>query len=166
PGGMGQGAPGGKGRRMPGLAPPGGDIGDPFSFGDTILQGQGPNYPGAGPMGPMGPGGGQRGGPMGPGGPGGMGPMGPGGPGGPGVPSVGGGEQDRVTFTRWVYNKEGSKYAFIIDKAGHVVQIEAIGLENNRVKTKRGIGFGATFAQVLKSYQQPDGYEIGGENLM
>jgi hypothetical protein len=117
--------------------------------------GAGPGGPGA-PGGPMGPGGPGMGGPGRPGG------MGPGGPGG--APGVGGGEQDRVTFTRWVYNREGSKYAFIIDKAGHVVQIEAIGIDNNRVKTKRGIGFGATFAQVLKNYQQPDGYEIGGEN--
>jgi hypothetical protein len=101
---------------------------------------------------------------MGPGGPGAMGPGGMGN--GAGVPNIGGGQQDRVTFTRWVYNKEGSKYAFIIDKANHVVQIEAIGLDNNRVKTKRGIGFGATFAQVLKTYQQPDGYEFGGDNLM
>jgi hypothetical protein len=96
--------------------------------------------------------------------------MGPGGPGGgapgAGVPSLGGGAQERTTFTRWVYNREGSKYAFIIDKANHVVEIEAIGIDNNRVKTKRGVGFGATFAQVLKTYQQPDGYEIGGDNLM
>ena len=71
-----------------------------------------------------------------------------------------------MTFTRWVYNKEGCKFAFIIDKAGRVVQIEAIGIDNGRVKTKRGIGFGATFAQIFNSYSQPDGYEIGGDNLM
>ena len=47
-----------------------------------------------------------------------------------------------------------------------MVQIEAIGLDNGRVKTKRGIGFGATFASIMRSYSQPDGYEIGGENLM
>lgn len=96
----------------------------------------------------------------------GMPPMGGMGGKGGGVPGLGGGEQDRVTFTRWVYDREGCRYAFIIDKVGHVVQIEAIGIDDNRVKTKRGVGFGATFAQIIRSYDQPDGYEIGGENLM
>lgn len=71
-----------------------------------------------------------------------------------------------MTFTRWVYNRDGSKYAFIIDKLGHVVQIEAIGIDNGKVKTKRGLGFGSTFADLIKGYHQPDGYEIGGDNLM
>ena len=143
-------------------------ISDTFSFGDVVLNqraGGPPGEPGGMPN-PGGPGGMGPGG-VGPGGPAGRG--GPGVPGGPGggsgVPGANGGSADRVTFTRWVYNREGSKYGFIIDKQGRVVQIEAIGLDNARVKTKRGIGFGATFASVMKGYQQPDGYEIAGDNL-
>jgi hypothetical protein len=71
-----------------------------------------------------------------------------------------------VTYTRWVYNRGGSKYGFIIDKFGRVVQIEAIGLYNNKVRTRRGVGFGATFAQIIKKYNAPDGYEIAGDNVL
>jgi len=178
PAGMG-GPPGrGGGSSGPGNAGAASNIPDPFDLGDTVLDQAGRGMPGGrgrpggpnsigGPppgMGPGGPGGGRNGGfpggpPGGPGGPGG------GAPGG-GAPGAGGGATDRVTFTRWVYNRDGSKYAFIIDKAGRVVQIEAIGLDNGRVKTKRGIGFGSTFASIIRNYSQPDGYEIGGENLM
>ncbi len=161
-GGAPRGFPGGAGRgKGSDVIGPVTDISGSFDFGDTMLM-QGKAGGGAGMTAGLDPsfggGGGGQGGP-----PGGM----PGGAGrGGGAPAMGGGAQDRVTFTRWVYNRQGSKYAFIIDKVGHVVQIEAIGIDNNRVKTKRGIGFGATFAQVMKSYQQPDGYEIGGDNLM
>jgi hypothetical protein len=65
-----------------------------------------------------------------------------------------------------VYNRGGSKYGFIIDNQGRVVQIEAIGLQNNRVKTRRGLGFGATFAQIIKTYGTPDGYEVGGDSIL
>lgn len=172
PGGMGGGmgmppgapagapGPGGRGRDR--------EFFGPFDTGDISIDQAGASMP----M-PPGAGGGMRPpGMPGPGGPGGM-PGVPGGMGGPGgkggfngPPGVGGGEQTRVTFTRWVYNREGSKFAFIIDKSGHVVQIEAIGIDNDRVKTKRGVGFGATFAQIVRSYESPDGYEIGGDNLM
>ena len=181
PGGMGP-AGGGPMGRPGGRGDKGGDItfGDPFTLDDVSLdqKGRGPaggtamGGPGAmgGPMGQpggMGPGSGARGGGM-MGRPGGMGPGGGGIPGAPGggAPGGNGGVGERTTFTRWVYNREGSKFAFIIDKAGRVVQIEAIGLDNGHVKTKRGIGFGSTFASILKSYSQPDGYEIGGDNLM
>ncbi len=185
PGGMG--APGGPGGRgMGGRGKGGGgsansaanQMSDPFSFGDVVLNqkaggmgaGAGPQAPppGFGPGMPGQGGGGNAGAPgafPGAGGMGGPGMAGAGGPGGAGVPGGGGGSADRVTFTRWVYNREGSKYGFIIDKSGRVVQIEAVGLDNNRVKTKRGVGFGATFMTVMKGYQQPDGYEIAGDNL-
>jgi len=163
----------------------GADIANPFDFGDTLLrQGPPPGY--GGPQGY--PGGGSTGGPPpGYGGPGGY----PGGSGGgypgaggppPGIPGVPGGAGgrggsgggapapagtgERVTYTRWVYNRGGSKYGFIIDKANRVVQIEAVGLQNNKVKTKQGLGFGATFAQIIKKYGDPDGYEIAGDNVM
>lgn len=76
------------------------------------------------------------------------------------------GSAERVTYTRWVYNRGSSKYGFIIDKMGRVVQIEAIGLENMKVRTRRGVGFGATFAELVKKYNTPDGYEISGDNVL
>lgn len=165
PGGPGMGGPGGPNGRAGG----GGSSGaassgaaeifpDPFSLDDTSMNQRMRGGPRQGMAGGGGPG-------MPPGAGGGA-PGGPGGPSGAGVPTGNGGASDRVTFTRWVYNREGSKYAFIIDKAGHVVQIEAIGLDNAKVKTKRGIGFGSTYAAIFKTYSQPDGYEIGGDNLM
>jgi len=177
PPGMRGGAGGAGGMSPGGLSAPGsrgGDFIDPFGFGGQTPAYQGPMGmpPGAGPGSATGRGGPGGGGPpaagMYPGAGGQGGPPGMGGKGGMGggVPGAGGGTQDRVTFTRWVYNREGSKYAFIIDKQGHVVQIEAIGLDNARVKTMRGIGFGSNFAQIVKDYKQPDGYEIGGDNLM
>ncbi|MDR3691247.1 MAG: hypothetical protein P4L46_17840 [Fimbriimonas sp.] len=177
PGGL-PGAPGGMGRpgnSPAGYGPPPGygapDIGrgkeqmtDSFNLGDmTLMQKAGglgaPMAPGMSGGGAMGRGAASM--PDGAGGmPGGM----PGGMGG-GIPGGNGGSADRVTFTRWVYNREGSKYGFIIDKSGRVVQIEAIGVDNTRVKTRRGIGFGSNFSNILHTYQQPDGYEIAGDNL-
>jgi hypothetical protein len=96
-------------------------------------------------------------------------PGGGGAPGGSpgGAPGRGfGGAADVASFTRWVYNRGGSRYGFIIDKFGRVVQIEAIGLQNAKVKTRKGIGFGNTFAQVIKAYRVPDGYEIAGDNVL
>lgn len=156
PGGFPGGSGGRSGRGAPsgGASSPGGGRGEerfsnPFAFGDETLRqaaasGDGP------PPGAPGPGGG-RGGP-----PGGF----PGGPGG------GGGAATPATLTRWIYNRNGSKYGFVIDKLGNVVQIEAIGLQNRKVKTKRGVGFGATFATLIKTYGNPDGYEINGDSLL
>jgi hypothetical protein len=171
--GPGAGGPGGAGGpaggRGGGFGPPGRGGGgpggamapdawnDPGALGDTFLQGMPAMAPGAGGQGP----GGGPSGPMGPtGGPG--GPMGPGGGGGAGNAGSGG----RILFTRWVYNRNGSKYGFVLDKSNRVVQIEAIGLTNSRVKTARGITFGSTFAQLIKKYNQPDGYEISGDNVV
>lgn len=175
-GGMGGGPAGGAPRGPSGGGSPGGaSFGPPtgggggggasssdFSFGDWVFrQAGGPK--GGGPMGgpSMGP-------PQGMGRPGGAPPgMGGGGEGGAGVPpSAGGGAAENATFTRWVYNRSGSKYGFIIDKKGRVVQIEAIGMSNPRVRTSQGVTFGNTFAQVIKKYKTPDGYDISGSNLM
>lgn len=166
----GGGGPGGAGAAS--MTP--GDIspGD-MSFGDYVLRqmspgGQGGKMPGR-PGGMSGPPPGMGGPPPGfggapsmPGGPGGMG----GRPGAGGVPGGGGGSATNATFTRWVYNRSGCKYGFIIDNKGRVVQIEAIGLTNPKVRTSQGITFGNTFAQVIKKYQTPDGYDISGDNIM
>jgi hypothetical protein len=77
-----------------------------------------------------------------------------------------GGSSGRILYTRWVYNRSGSKYGFVLDKSNRVVQIEAIGLANAKVRTSRGVGFGSTFAQLIKKYSSPDGYEINGDNVV
>jgi hypothetical protein len=168
----GGGAPGGPAGGPPGDIPgiPGGGRGgkggaagaaadmNPGSFGDDILQGG----KGAAGVGAPSPGPGGQGAPGAPGvGPGG----GPAGPGGGGM-SGGGTSSGRILYTRWVYNRNGSKYGFVLDKSNRVVQIEAIGLSNSKVKTARGATFGTTFAQLIKKYNAPDGYEINGDNVV
>jgi hypothetical protein len=113
------------------------------------------------------PAGGQGGPPPGIGAPPGQGAPTAGGTGGQGggVPGAGG-NVDKVQFTRWVYNRDNNKYGFIVDKFGRVVQIEAIGLTNPKVKTKRGITFGSSYASVFKAYANPDEYEISGETVV
>lgn len=168
-GGPGAGAPGipggGRGGPARGGGPGGGGAGGaidwsreggPFGFADNLMQ-VGPSdlgapSPGAGGPPPQG---GQGFGP----------PSGGGAPGGGGgVGNAGGG--GRILYTRWVYNRNGSKYGFVLDKSNRVIQIEAIGLTNPRVKTARGIGFGSTFAQLIKKYNAPDGYEINGDSVV
>ncbi len=126
-------------------------IGDPFDTGMSNYQAVGGKIPaGAGP-----PGGGPS--------------IGGGGGGAKmGGPSGGTtqGSASFVEFTRWVYNRGASKYAFVLDKFSRVVQIEAIGMMDSRVKTRRGVGFGTTFGNVIKKYSAPDGYEINGDNIV
>lgn len=84
------------------------------------------------------------------------------------------GSDNKVIFTRWVYNRAGSKYGFVIDKFSRVIQIEAIGISNPRVHTARGIAFGSSFAQIIKRYNRnpdgsanaPDGYELSGDSFV
>lgn len=153
PGGPGfgpAGGPPGSGRGGPAGAP-GDAFSNPGDLGNTFLQQVGAG----GDATPMG-------GAPGAGGPGPG--AGAGAPGGGGVGNAGNG--GRILFTRWVYNRGGSKYGFVLDKSNRVVQIEAIGLSNGKVKTSRGISFGSTFAQLIKKYNAPDGYEISGENVV
>lgn len=124
-------------------------IGDPFSGGETFNQrGGGMNLEGGG-------GGGQQGG---------------GGSGGGIGPAGGGGgaqtDANRIIYTRWVYRRGSSKYAFVVDKFNRVVQIEAIGLADSKVGTSRGIRFGSTFSNVIKAYNVPDAYEISGDSIV
>lgn len=160
-GGGGLGAPGGRGFGGGGGAGasqsaaqsnfPGG-VGT-FDFGDQILRSQGgmtPSVSGASDVG------GQQGGGEG----GGQGMSAAGGGGG------GGQQASTARFTRWVYNRSSSKYAFVIDKFNRVVQIEAIGITDSRVRTGRGLGFGSSFSKIIKTYGAPDGYDISGNNLV
>lgn len=62
----------------------------------------------------------------------------------------------------------------MLDKYNRVIQIEAVGLSNSRVHTKRGIQFGSQFGTIIKKYaknpdgesNQPDGYEISGNSVI
>jgi hypothetical protein len=76
------------------------------------------------------------------------------------------GTNTTTSFTRWVYNRNGSKYGFILDKFNRVIQIEAMGLTNARVKTKKGLTFGSTFASVIRRYGAPEAYEINGDIIV
>ncbi|HVT14395.1 MAG TPA: hypothetical protein VHE55_19180 [Fimbriimonadaceae bacterium] len=158
-GGKGGGAP----MNAPIPPPPGGssdvhapNLGSDFGFGDGVLDRQGK----MGGQGGMNPGSltapGQTG----------SGPMKGGGGNNGGAGGVGASDSDRVTYTRWIYNRNASKYAFILDKFDHVIQCEAIGIQPGRVKTRRGVTFGSSFATILKKYGAPDGYEISGDNIV
>ncbi len=150
--------------------PLGGFIGDPF--GTNLRQGGPPAgfRPPAGPPGGAGRGSGSgaaaagdddgRGGPGGPG----AGPRGAAGS-GAGV-GAGAGATDRVTVTRWVYNRGMARYAFILDKFNRVIQIEAVGMNDSKVRTTRGIKFGSSFGSIIQTYKSPDGYEISGNNIV
>ena len=130
----------------------------PFNFGDQLIRQFGPPG-GDDDLGLGRPGGGGQGRTGGPNGPNGSGASGGGGAAG------GTGNTERTMFTRWIYNRNGSKYAFVLDKFNRVIQIEAIGINNSRVRTSRGVTFGDTFAKLIKTYGAPDGYEIGGNNV-
>jgi len=162
----GRGLPGGgkgpAGTAPMGMAPSAGSIGPGvpgdfgFDGGGSDLQRGAPGPAGVG-VAPAPGGGGAS-----PGGGGGMGPA----KGGMGGGSASGGESDRILYTRWVYNRNATKFGFIVDQWDHVVQCEAIGIEPGKARTRRGITFGSTFAQVIKKYQAPDGYEINGDSIV
>lgn len=161
-GGGGRGAGGGGGRFGGGRGGGGADFTTPFGFGDQTLLLQGPSSGGSG--------GGSQGGPSGTFGPRTGSPQRSPAPGigstPAGVPAPQAPGQTvqvaAANYTRWIYKRGGGKYGFILDKASRVVQIEAIGLENNKVRTRRGIGFGATFAKIIRTYGLPDSYDVGG----
>ena len=171
PGGGGNAGGGGRPGAGPGpggLAPGGGasQAGDSFNapggfgFGDELLRLQ-----------RGGRGGPDQGDDMG-GGP----PTGPQGGPGNGGPSIGGGggrnmggnagSGSKILYTRWVYKRGPAKYGFILDKFNHVVQVEAIGMNDPKVRTAKGVKFGSTFGDVMNKYQNPDGYEINGGQIV
>lgn len=71
-----------------------------------------------------------------------------------------------VTFTRWVYRRGTSRYSFVLDRFNRIVQIEAVGLKDSRVRTRRGLSFGSTFGEVIRRHGAPDAYDISGSNIM
>ena len=138
---------------------PDGMIGDPFNTGtlNQFAPEDDPRGGGGPPSRPSaagaGGGGGSRGG-FDPGG----------GSGGSGIENAGTGASTR--FTRWVYKKGTSQFAFVFDRRNRVVQIEAVGLNDYRVKTRRSVKFGSDFSSIIKSYGAPEGYDVGGNNLV
>ena len=97
------------------------------------------------------------------GGPG-PGAQGPGGGGGAGAPAAIAGS--RLLFTRGVYKRGNSRFAFILDKFNHVIQIEAIGTADSRVYTNRGIRYGSQVKDIILRYGAPDAYEIQGDQIV
>lgn len=87
-------------------------------------------------------------------------------PGGGGGANAGGEQSSRVTLTRWVYKRQNAHYAFIFDKFNRVVQIEALGVKDTRVRTRKGMGFGNTVQQLIQKYGAPDAYEVGGQHIV
>lgn len=130
-------------------------VGDPFGDGKEWKQARGPQATNDTDGDPGG-----RGGAPGAGGRGGN----------TGDPGSGGGaaagSSGKVIYTRWVYKRNNSRYAFVMDKFNRVIQIEAIGMKNSSVKTRRGITFGSSFASLIKAYNAPDSYEVSGDNLV
>jgi len=164
-GGGGGGAARGAENFIPGDLIPGGGFGGSLP---DLQKGSGGFSGGAGDSAPA-PGQGQsqgRGGP--PSAAGAAGGGAPGGSGG-GAGGAGNGATESAVFTRWSYVRNGCKLGFVVDKFNRVIQIEAIGLQNQRIKTRRGVGFGSSFSQVMKSYAtstvDPDGYDISGNNF-
>lgn len=94
--------------------------------------------------------------------PGAGGPGGTGGPGGGASSGGGGGTQ----IVRWVYKRGSSRYAFVFDRFSRVVQIEAVGMNDSRPKTRRAISFGSSFSSVIKAYVEPDSYELIGDTVI
>ncbi len=167
-GGPGAGGGGGQPTAMENITPSGAGtaasdlIGDPFSEPSSMWRQAFPEDEGdaRGRGAPP-----TRGGP-----PGGM-PSGPGRPGGPGGRPGGAdgtvsGSSGRVIFTRWVYRRPGTRYAFVMDKFNRVIQIEAIGMRNSAVRTRRGVTLGTTFGTLIRQYGAPDAYEITGDNIV
>ncbi len=155
------GGPPGRGGGGGGGGAPSLDLTGPGDFGGVSdlpeLDRQAPS------IAPPGSGGGQgRGGPPpGAGGPGGFAPPG-------GAPGGGATTATTADYTRWIYTKNGAKFGFVLDKFNRVIQIEAVGLQNQRVKTRRGISFGSTFSQVIKAYapsSAPDSYDVAGDTV-
>lgn len=147
-----------------------GDSGQDWSFeDDTLDRLQGGSFGAGGLSAGGGPrfGGGQGPPPgfRGPGGPAGAGGFGGAGAQGAGA-QVGSGTGPTSTYMRWVYKRTASQYSFIIDRLDRVVQIEVTGMGDPKVRTNKGVTFGATFKELMTKYGIPDAYEINGDQLV
>lgn len=85
---------------------------------------------------------------------------------GGGAPRGGNMASGSSKYTRWIYNRPNSKYAFVVNGDGKIVQCEAVGIRDSNVRTNKGTSFGSTFTTLIKSYGNPDGYEIAGDTFV
>jgi hypothetical protein len=68
---------------------------------------------------------------------------------------------------RWIYRRgPASSFNFVFNKHNKVVQIEAIGISNPQARTSQGITLGASLAEVIRKYREPDGYDVGTDYFM
>ncbi len=126
-------------------------IGDPFNTGSSEFRQLRPGAEDGGPSGPQGEQGGRA----------------SGGAGSEGGDAGGGGTAgERTIYTRWVYKRANAHYSFVFDKFNRAVQIEALGLKDSRVRTRKGISFDMHFSEVIRKYGAPDAYEINGDNIV
>lgn len=103
---------------------------------------------------------------------GGQGPAPMGGPGSGPAPmgggrGGGGGGVTDTQYVRWVYKRgAGGSVNVVLNKFNKVVQIEAIGISNPKVKTSKGVMLGSSLATIIRKYQNPDAYEVGDNYFM
>lgn len=87
-----------------------------------------------------------------------------------GGPGGGGGGSTAATetqFVRWVYRRgAGGSVNVVLNNHNKVVQIEAIGVSNGNVRTSKGATLGSSMATIMRLYQTPDSYEVGGNYFM
>ena len=159
---FGQGGPGASGG-----APFGGGGGSPFGGG-----GRGEEDGGGGGGSPFGGGGSPFGGGGSPFGGGGA-PFGGGGRGASGGVSQFGQTVSPVTLQQevtWIYYKKFNNnqvaYEFLIGANGQVSQIRVSGYGGGNIVTKRGIGLGSTYRQVIRSYGYPEDHTQVGRILV
>jgi hypothetical protein len=77
------------------------------------------------------------------------------------------GQASGTQFVRWIYRRStASSMNFVLNNHNKVVQIEALGISNTAVRTSKAIRLGSTFADVVKNYGDPDGYDVGQDYFM
>ena len=179
----GQGFPGARGGERPGLSGGPGGVSAAGDEGKSTIGGAGFGGPPAGfggpPAGFGGPPAGFGGPPSGFGAPGGA-PYGSGGgdEGGPGGGAGAGtgafgntvstlARQQEVT---WIYNRKVNNnlvsYEFLIGPNGDVSQIRVTGYSGAGVRTKRGVGLGSTYKDVVRIYGFPEDHGQVGRVLV
>jgi hypothetical protein len=73
----------------------------------------------------------------------------------------------QAEYVRWIYRRgPASSFNFVFNKHNKVVQIEAIGISNPQARTSQGITLGASLAEVIRKYREPDGYDVGTDYFM
>ena len=75
-------------------------------------------------------------------------------------------EQKKTYNTRWVYSLKQSKYSFIIDKHGRVIQIEVLGLSDSKVVTRKKVTLGDDFAKISRCYGSPEYYKLSNNQVI